>query len=499
VKVRNRKWWGLLGASLWVGCNSYLPDLPEDELVPAGPGRAPVHESPTSTTPPDTTLAVVPPTDITPPVIVTPPTPGFVFLALGYGEAADHYAHSCGIDGVGDLRCWGANQYGQLGTGDNISRGGSLSDAIPRIALPGRVRRVGAGTNFTCAMLDDGTVRCFGRYTTASYSGYLGTGERLVLGDQPGEMAALKPIDFGYGRKADELFVGPNHACIIAQTTREILCWGGGPYGELGNGKNIDIGDDPGEMGVALIPVDTGTRSPPMELALGLAHTCARFNDGRVKCWGYNAHGELGLGDVTSRGTTLPTLGMALPFVDLGTGKRAVRITAGSFHTCAILDDGGAKCWGYNGYGQLGYEHVRAIGASPSQMGGYLANVDLGVGSSQIATITAGDWHTCASLRDGRVKCWGSANAGRLGTGDGLARGATPGTMGLNLPNVDLGTDAKAISVTTGMSHTCAILADHTTKCWGYNILGQLGVGDTVMRGNSRSEMGDALPTVRYP
>ena len=115
-----------------------------------------------------------------------------------------------------------------------------------------------------------------------------------------------------------------------------------------------------------------------------------------MKCWGYNGDGELGLGDTTSRGDGWPgEMGDNLPAVDLGTGRTATAIAAGGNHTCALLDDATVKCWGFNGYGQLGLGDTVARGDEVGAMGDSLPAVDLGTGRTAVA-IAAGSNHTCA-------------------------------------------------------------------------------------------------------
>ena len=81
-------------------------------------------------------------------------------------------------------------------------------------------------------------------------------------------------------------------------------------------------------------------------VATGELHTCAILDDHRVKCWGYNAEGQLGLGDTRNRGDDSSTMGDNLPTVDLGTGRTASAIAASRNSTCALLDNGSVKCWG---------------------------------------------------------------------------------------------------------------------------------------------------------
>ena len=114
----------------------------------------------------------------------------------------------------------------------------------------------------------------------------------------------------------------------------------------------------------------------------------------------------------------------------------------------------------------------------------------------RVSKLALGSSHSCALLTDGGIKCWGNAEYGRLGNGDTMNRGDGSGAMGDRLPRVNLG--RAAVDIALGYEHSCALLDDHTVKCWGSNNYGQLGVGDTSNRGESPSDMGDALPTVDF-
>ena len=129
-------------------------------------------------------------------------------------------------------------------------------------------------------------------------------------------------------------------------------------------------------------------------------------------------------------------------------------------------------------------------------MGARLPSVDLGPGRTALA-VAASPGHTCAVLDDHSVKCWGDNSFGQLGLGDTKNRGGKPNEMGEKLPAVDLGPGRTALAVATGDAHTCALLEDHTVKCWGWNRSGQVGLGDTNNRGDGPGEMGAALPPVQ--
>ncbi|MGH7752526.1 MAG: hypothetical protein ACREN5_06895, partial [Gemmatimonadales bacterium] len=257
----------------------------------------------------------------------------------------------------------------------------------------------------------------------------------------------------------------------------------GHPDCECGDGT-LDPGescDDGNTMDGDACPA-TCVRHSIVKVAAGVFHTCALLDDASVKCWGGNMNGQLGLGDTLNRGDQPNEMGDNLPAVDLGAGKTAVDIAAGVRHTCALLGDGSVKCWGGNGGGKLGLGDTLDRGDQPNEMGDNLPAVDLGTGKSAVHISTYR--HSCAVLNDGSLKCWGLNQVGALGLGDTINRGDGPNEMGDNLPVVDLGTGETAIAVITmdGIS-TCALLQSGHVKCWGFNNQGQLGLGDTNHRG----------------
>lgn len=121
--------------------------------------------------------------------------------------------------------------------------------------------------------------------------------------------------------------------------------------------------------------------------------------------------------------------------------------------------------------------------------------VDFGAGRSAVR-IAVGGVHHCAVLDNGDTKCWGRNGGGQLGLGDTVDRGDGANEMGDLLPTVDLGTGRSAVKLSAGLEHSCALLDDSKMKCWGDNLFGQLGLGDTLDRGDGVNEMGDLLPTV---
>ena len=126
-------------------------------------------------------------------------------------------------------------------------------------------------------------------------------------------------------------------------------------------------------------------------------------------------------------------------------------------------------------------------------MGNNLPYVNLGTGRTA-QSVSVGDISACAILDNHELKCWGKA----IGYGDSLFRGHYPGSMGDNLPSIDLGSGRTAISVEVGYDSYCALLDNQRLKCWGVADRGQTGYGDTISRGESENQMGDNLPYVDF-
>jgi alpha-tubulin suppressor-like RCC1 family protein len=275
--------------------------------------------------------------------------------------------------------------------------------------------------------------------------------------DSESASSVTRPVQAGY------LDAGIQHTCAIL-ADRTLRCWGKGLAGRLGYGSDAAI-----LLAAAAPPVDLGPGRSARAIAAGDFHTCAVLDDGSVKCWGFGANGRLGYGSAAN--VSFPA---AAPPVDLGPGRRAVAITAGTSHTCAILDTGAVRCWGNGSDGRLGYGHELSVGDDETP--GAIAPVDLGPGRSARA-IAAGDFHTCAILDDGSMRCWGFGASGQLGnggTGD-VGDNESPASAGL----VALPAGRAARAVAGGAGHTCAILDDGSVRCWGFGANGRLGYGST--------------------
>ncbi len=205
---------------------------------------------------------------------------------------------------------------------------------------------------------------------------------------------------------------------------------------------------------VSASPAGAASAGNASAVSAGFMHTCALTRWGGVKCWGYNGEGELGNGTSTQQDTPVDVIG-------LSAGARAV--SAGYFHTCALTDAGGVKCWGDNREGQLG-NGATVQQDTPVDVVGLLAGV---------SAIAAGYYHTCALTDAGGVKCWGDNRLGQLGDGTTEDRWTAVDVLGLT---------AGVSAIAAGMDHTCALTQAGGVKCWGYNGDGELGDGSGVQQ-----------------
>ena len=188
-------------------------------------------------------------------------------------------------------------------------------------------------------------------------------------------------------------------------------------------------------------------------ISAGDLHTCAITTEGGVRCWGSNDSGQLGDGTTTDRATPVYVVG-------LESGVAAV--SAGTNHTCALISDGGVKCWGTAG-GILG-DGTANHSSIPVDVVGL---------STGVMAVSAGSSSSCVLTTAGGVKCWGSNGSGHLGDGTDRHRFTPVDVVGLA---------SGVIQISAGRGHACALSKAGGVKCWGIGINGQLGDGASTDR-----------------
>ncbi|MFK7872153.1 MAG: RCC1 domain-containing protein [Oligoflexales bacterium] len=408
---------------------------------------------------------------------------------------------NCAVSG-NKVKCWGLNNYGQLGIentnniGDGLGEMGVNLSAID-VGAGRTVEKMSMTSSHSCAVLDDQTLKCWG----SGLGGALGYGDTSNRGYGSPQMGdSLAVVDLGAVSTVQSVSTGLGFSCAIL-TDNNLKCWGWNSFGQLGNGSTSYVGDGPGEMGINLGSISLGTGRTAQKISLGSWHTCALLDDATVKCWGRNSFGQLGLGTMDTIGDEPSEMGDNLGVVALGTGRTATDIAVGDEFSCALLDNNDVKCWGVNAYGQLGQGNTDTIGDGVGEMGDSLPAIDFGVGFV-VEKIAAGGAHACAVSTVGKLKCWGENDEGEVGIQSLDDKvGDVSGDLGDNLIYVDLGAfqgvDESVEHVSVGRDHTCAVLSSGPVKCWGKNISGSLGRGSSVSPiGDGVNEMGDNLPPV---
>jgi alpha-tubulin suppressor-like RCC1 family protein len=387
---------------------------------------------------------------VTPQSVVGVPShlTGSATLALGF-------SHTCASKSDGTIYCWGSNTYGQLGDGTTTNTRApalpvsyrtlpplllSTQPLFPTLPFPispptlvtetelGRATNLAVGTDFSCALPGDGSVRCWGKNNARQ----LGDGTTIASGIG----VLVRDISSAIG-----IAVGHEHACaLISDGT--LRCWGANNYGQLGNGNELE----------QLAPV-TSYADHVSKVVAGQNHTCALSYSGQVYCWGENTFGQLGDGTQTPNSTAV--------VVQIAPDTRLTEVTdlaAGDQFSCALRHDGTVWCWGRNLEGQLG----DGTNTTTRVMAVRVQTTD----NWPKTLLTAGGNHACAVGPTGAY-CWGDNTYGQLGDAT-TTNSSTP---------VAVQSSAKIISLVAGHRHTCGFLTDGTIRCWGYNLFGQVGTG----------------------
>ena len=390
-------------------------------------------------------------------------------FAHANNKIAAGYNHNCAITDNADLMCWGLDQYGQLGDGGtshSISTFTNTPSSTPVDLGTGRTAvSVSAGMRSTCAILDNGDLKCWGHDNSGQLGdggGILDNGSLLPLrhwSDQYTSEPSSTSVDLGTGRKAVSVDAGLFHVCAILDNG-DLKCWGSDSNGQLGDGDVSESDWINKVTAPSSTPVDLGTGRTAVAVAAGRGHTCAILDNGDLKCWGSDLSGALGDGGSNTDLDTPPATA-----IDLGTGRTAVAVSAGDHRTCAILDNGDLKCWGEGTRGLLGLGSTTSLSAPSS------TPIDLGTDRTAVA-VSMADNAVCAILDNGDVKCWGSNTDGMVGIGVNQ-------NYWYSTPQgpLDFGTGRTAVAISGGYTGFCAILDNNDTMCWGSDDYGQVGDG----------------------
>ena len=339
-------------------------------------------------------------------ISVTPGTPPLYEQKVAAGSN-----HSCALEdadqsGGSGVLCWGKNDYGQLGVGDltvSVINGALRVVDVgesERGAALAEVTQVSSGENHLCALKNDKTVVCWG----AGDKGQLGHGADTksytpqVVVDSSGT---------GVLSNVKQITAGERYSCALKDNAT-VWCWGYNSSGQLGNNSQTNSSIPVQVVGEG----NSGTLSNIAQISGGSVHTCALKNSGEVLCWGHGTSGRLGDGNTAT--SLYPVRVIDVGESSGGRPLRGIRqVSTGSFHACALTYDEKALCWGATGNGRLGIgesvfsSSIAVVVASGEPLGGTpWANV------TQITTSAA---HTCAVNTSNDVFCWGYNGSGRVG------------------------------------------------------------------------------------
>lgn len=322
--------------------------------------------------------------------------------------------HSCAVTTAGAVKCWGARQWDP----SSASPTDFVTTAEEMTSVRSGVTAITAAMTHTCVVTQSGGLQCWG------------VNVRVPVGLHSGIVSAA---------------AGSSHDCVL-DAGGGVRCWGFNDFGQLGDGTTAD----------AWAPVQPlGLESGVAAIAAGPLNVCAVSTDGGVTCWGDNGAGQVG------DGTTGVLVRAPSGVTGLSSGVAAVSV--GGAHACALTNEGGVKCWGWNGNGQLG-NGTRTDSSIPVDVTGL---------SSGVAAVSARGGHTCALMEAGGVKCWGLNRRGQLGNGLTDNSGTPVDVIGL---------PERVTSLSAGLEHNCAATRDGAIWCWGANEAGQLGDGSTTDR-----------------
>ncbi|CAB5069331.1 unannotated protein [freshwater metagenome] len=390
--------------------------------------------------------------------LVTDATHGTLVLAT---DGTYAYTPTSGFSGIDTFTYTVTDDYSQT----------SNTATVTITVRPLGAVSISAGELHTCAVMADHTARCWGSNDYIGHYGALGNG---TTANSSVPVRVVDPADTttALGGIAS-ISSGAGTTCAV-MTDHTARCWGSNNHGELGNGTTVDS-----LVPVTVVdPADTTTALGGIAtITAGDYSTCALLVDHTARCWGYNEVGQLGHGTITTRSSVPVTVVNPADTTQALSGIASISVDGG-FHFCAVMDDGTARCWGYNKDGQLGNK-TTLNSSVPVTVLKPVNSTDFTSPLSGIASITATmnnlGSHTCAALTDGTARCWGRNGSGQLGNNSTFSRTAATSRV------LDPADTTQALggiaSITVARVSTCALMTDHTARCWGSNYSGELGNG----------------------
>ncbi|MBN1653073.1 MAG: hypothetical protein JXA30_04785 [Deltaproteobacteria bacterium] len=306
------------------------------------------------------------------------------------------------------------------------------------------IDKFSVGGYHVCAVTTKGQAACWGR----NADGQLGI-------DSAGGYGIASRV-FSIGN-VTKIATGYIHSCAIANEDNRLYCWGSNEHGQLGDNGAVTSSSAP----VMTVGIDSGQTMMinVRSVAAGDLHTCAVLIEGSVACWGNQEDGRLGNDEYERKPVWTPH-----PVMDefWFTVENGVQVVAGFSHSCLLTDDGKVMCWGDNTAEQLGVEGEVIDSALAQEVPGL---ADLLEEGSEIVSLSAGRFHTCALASSGKVYCWGNNDYLQLGR---------PADGNIAVPE-ELAGLSDIAAIAAGDYHTCALSTSNELLCWGSNEYGERG------------------------
>lgn len=273
---------------------------------------------------------------------------------------------------------------------------------------------------------------------------------------------------------------GESHSCVLLDNN-SVQCFGYNGDGQLGNGGDENVASLRSIPRIKALSTDERAQGVTISaITVGGYHSCILHSKGGVRCWGRNTYGQLGYGNTDPVGKTSPSEIYDRGDIPISETLKVVSIDAGMNHTCAVLENGSGLCWGRGQFGRLGDANG---GENKGDESGSQFPSQISLGGpinfgQKVKTIKAGDYHSCAQLVDGKIRCFGAGVFGAIGLpSKGLEYGISESPLAEVevLTATDLSNSVSITDIGVGAHHSCALLSDDSMRCWGRNASGQLG------------------------
>ncbi|QDK38986.1 hypothetical protein [Bdellovibrio sp. NC01] len=398
---------------------------------------------------------------------------------IAYSAVAAGNGFTCGIVANSKyLKCWGQNDYGQVGNNStaNVTTPTVIDGSNPYLS-------VFVGPNFACGLTNSNNLKCWGsnsdgqfgdgtvdkkiiptQVNSNTYAAGSAGGAHVCMVTATGELscagsnssAQMGNINWTYKRAPTSVLgtmtytsitSGFGHMCALNTSNSAMSCSGYNTFGQFGNNDSVSV------AGLQYVQKTSAYSS----IASGQFHMCGILtSSGQLRCWGKNDSGQVSLDPTTYPQMLSPTI------VDSGVSYSQVR--PGFNHTCAITSSNIVRCWGNNIYGAVGNGGSGANVITPTSVSD----------GNTYKSVSAGYLFSCGVTTSGILKCWGDSADGKLGNND---NGTSDSYVPLQIDTAD-----TFIKVSSGLRSSCAITSNNYLKCWGANDSGQLGTGDNTGR-----------------